>query len=197
MYTKQKIMDSAFNLFAFKGKDFSLNEIANEIGIKKASLYAHFAEGKDQILHAVIEKEIEEYFLKIQDKATQLINNGEDGVVILEKTFLDILEYYDSRAKLLFWKRILLFPTDEFDSDLMNRVQALSRERFESIKNIFRDCIQKEIIKNVDVNVVTLSYFSLIQGTLSEIIIYDDENVITYFKGIWDLFWSGLTNVKE
>jgi AcrR family transcriptional regulator len=197
MYTKQKIMDSAFNLFAFKGKDFSLNEIANEIGIKKASLYAHFGDGKDQILHAVIEKEIEEYFLKIQDKATQLINNGEDNVVILEKTFLDILGYYDSRAKLLFWKRVLLFPTDEFDGDLMSRVQELSRERFESIKNIFRDCIQKEIIKSVDINVVTLSYFSLIQGTLSEIIIYDDENVITYFKGIWDLFWSGLTNVKE
>lgn len=43
METKQKIMNSAFRLFAEKGNEFSLTEVANEVGIKKASIYAHFA----------------------------------------------------------------------------------------------------------------------------------------------------------
>lgn len=63
METKQKIMNSAFRLFAEKGNEFSLTEVANEVGIKKASIYAHFA-SKEVLLYEVIDQEIYEYFLR-------------------------------------------------------------------------------------------------------------------------------------
>ena len=63
METKLKIMNSAFELFAKKGISFSLTEVAREVGIKKASIYAHF-ENKDMLLHEMIDQEMKKYFLK-------------------------------------------------------------------------------------------------------------------------------------
>ncbi|HEX3012658.1 MAG TPA: helix-turn-helix domain-containing protein, partial [Methanobacterium sp.] len=41
--TKEKIFDSAIELFAKKGFDAtSMREIAEAVGIKKASLYSHY-----------------------------------------------------------------------------------------------------------------------------------------------------------
>ncbi len=54
--TKEKIFDAAVNLFAEKGFDAtSMREIAEAVGIKKASLYSHY-KGKDEILEKIVER---------------------------------------------------------------------------------------------------------------------------------------------
>jgi AcrR family transcriptional regulator len=53
--TKEKIFDQAINLFAENGFDaVSMQDIANAVGIKKASLYYYF-QSKDQILKQALE----------------------------------------------------------------------------------------------------------------------------------------------
>lgn len=53
--TKQKIINTAIDLCAKKGFDaVSMQEIADAVGIKKASIYYYFS-GKDQILTDVLE----------------------------------------------------------------------------------------------------------------------------------------------
>ncbi len=55
MTTKERIFDAALDLFAQKGFDaVSMREIAEAVGIKKASLYSHFA-SKDEILERIFE----------------------------------------------------------------------------------------------------------------------------------------------
>ena len=50
MNTKEKIFDVALDLFSKKGYDsVSLREIAEEVGIKKSSIYSHYA-SKEAIL---------------------------------------------------------------------------------------------------------------------------------------------------
>lgn len=52
--TKDRILDVSIDLFAQKGFDaVTMQEIADAVGIKKASLYYHFA-GKDQILQDIL-----------------------------------------------------------------------------------------------------------------------------------------------
>ena len=53
METKGRIIDSAFVLFAKKGIRFSLSEVAKEVGIKKASIYAHF-DSKEMLMKEII-----------------------------------------------------------------------------------------------------------------------------------------------
>ncbi len=53
--TKEKIFETAIDLFALKGFDAtSMREIAEVVGIKKASMYSHY-KSKDEILEKIVE----------------------------------------------------------------------------------------------------------------------------------------------
>ncbi len=55
MTTKERIFEIALDLFSQKGFDaVSMREIAEAVGIKKASLYSHFS-SKDELLEQIIE----------------------------------------------------------------------------------------------------------------------------------------------
>ena len=55
MTTKEKIFEASLELFAKKGFDaVSMREIAEAVGIKKASLYSHFSR-KDELLETLFE----------------------------------------------------------------------------------------------------------------------------------------------
>ena len=57
--TKERIFDIAINLFAKNGFDStSMREIAETVGIKKASMYSHF-KSKDEILEKIIDYPME------------------------------------------------------------------------------------------------------------------------------------------
>lgn len=184
--TKKKIMDSAFRLFADKGISFSLSEVAGEVGIQKASIYAHFA-SKEELLYAVIERESNEYFLEINEHCREL-----------RDMFYMILNYYDkSITKLYFWKRLLLLPPHEVEEMLNERVNSLSEQRFQLARNIIASDIKKGSIKCQDLEAVAFSFFSMIHGLLSSKIIYKSEDLKLYYNSIWRIFWDGVNSVHE
>lgn len=181
MKTKEKIMDTAFRLFAEKGTEFSLNEVASEVGIQKASIYAHFI-SKESLLQAVINREIEAYFFEINEQCRDL-----------NKIFFMIMNYYDrSKEKLYFWKRLLLFPPKIFEDTLVPEINRLSQLRFEIVKEIIILNIDSGVIRRQDPDEVALSFFSMIHGLLSSVIIYHPENLTKHYEGIWQIFWNGI-----
>ena len=59
--TKQEILNAALDLFSVQGFEAtSISQIANAVGIRKASLYSHF-ENKQAILDAMIKEVLERY----------------------------------------------------------------------------------------------------------------------------------------
>ncbi len=59
--TKQKILEAALDLFSVWGYEAtSISQIAGAVGIRKASLYSHYA-GKHEILDALVEYVMEQY----------------------------------------------------------------------------------------------------------------------------------------
>ena len=53
--TKERIFEAAIDLFAQKGFNAtSMREIAETVGIKKASMYSHY-KSKDEILEKILE----------------------------------------------------------------------------------------------------------------------------------------------
>lgn len=181
METKKKIMDSAFRLFADKGYEFSLNEVASEVGIQKASIYAHFL-SKEDLLYAVIERESNAYFFEINEHCRDLKN-----------IFFMILSYYDkSKSKLYFWKRLLLFPPKAFEETLISKINSLSQQRFEIVKEIIEININNGSLRQQDAETIAVSYFALIHGILSSMIIYKSENVTKHLEDIWRNFWNGI-----
>ena len=59
--TKQEILDAALELFSVQGFEAtSISQIANAVGIRKASLYSHF-ESKQAILDALVKDVLDQY----------------------------------------------------------------------------------------------------------------------------------------
>ena len=59
--TRQEILDAALELFSAQGYEAtSISQLAETVGIRKASLYSHF-ESKQAILDALIQTTLEEY----------------------------------------------------------------------------------------------------------------------------------------
>lgn len=181
METKRKIMDSAFQLFADKGCEFSLNEIASQVGIQKASIYAHFT-SKEDLLYSIINKEINSYFIEINENCRDL-----------RSMFFMILDYYEkSKTKLYFWKRLLLFPPKAFEETLIAKINSLSQQRFEIIKEIIVENMDNGIIRRQDPEAAAFAYSSLIHGILSSGIIYKSEDLAKHYESIWEVFLNGI-----
>lgn len=181
MSTKEKVMDSAFRLFAFKGNEFSLAEVAREVGIQKPSIYAHYA-SKHDLLSTVINQEINQYFLEINEHSPDL-----------KSMFFMILNYYEqSQTRLYFWKRLLLFPPNGFEEALIAKIHTLSDERFQIVKNIIRSNMKEGKMRHQDVDTVAISFFALVHGILSSIIIYHPQHLSAHFEAIWENFWNGI-----
>ena len=59
--TKQEILAASLRLFSLQGFEAtSISQIANVVGIRKASLYSHF-ESKQAILDALVREILEQY----------------------------------------------------------------------------------------------------------------------------------------
>lgn len=59
--TRQEILDAALELFSVQGFEAtSISQLAEAVGIRKASLYSHF-ENKQAILDTLLETTLEEY----------------------------------------------------------------------------------------------------------------------------------------
>ncbi len=59
--TKQEILDAVLDLFSVQGYEAtSISQIADAVGIRKASLYSHF-ENKQAILDALVKETLEQY----------------------------------------------------------------------------------------------------------------------------------------
>ncbi|KNZ41984.1 TetR/AcrR family transcriptional regulator [Acetobacterium bakii] len=181
METKKKIMNSAFRLFSEKGNEFSLTEVANEVGIKKASIYAHFI-SKEVLLYEVIDQEIYEYFFEIDEQSRDL-----------KSTFDMILNYYSkSKAKRYFWKRLLLFPPAVFETTLISKINKLTEQRYAIIKDLIKLNMEKGIIRPQDPETVLYSFLAMIHGLVSISIIYESENLKINHDDIWQNFWNGI-----
>lgn len=186
METRNNIIDVAFRLFAEKGTEFSIAELTKEVGIQKASFYAHFS-SKETLLFEIINKEIDNYFLEIKE-----------GNRNLKLIYFSILNYYsDSEVKLYFWKRLLLFPPIIFKDTLVKKIADLSLKRFEIIKDIIKRYINEGIIPDQNLDKTALEFLSLIHGLLSSIIIYDYKDRTKEYEEIWEDFWRGIGGGKH
>ena len=59
--TKQEILETALNLFSVQGYEAtSISQIADAVGIRKASMYSHFG-SKQEILDALVQEGLKQY----------------------------------------------------------------------------------------------------------------------------------------
>ncbi len=193
--TKERIKREALILFANRGYDgMTLNELAKRVGIKKASLYAHF-DSKDDLFLAI-------YF----DLATEF-------VALMKRLFVEsahlkppdrlyylfeqyIIYYYRRPEAEAFWNQILLFtPAELSDQYLPHWLQCDGFAR-EKIEQIISQGMQQGCIRQDDAKKMTFSFVAMRDGLLYWLKTFSELEK-AHIREIWRDFWLGLQDVER
>ncbi len=115
--SKQRILDEALRLFAVNGYEATgIEQIANAVGIKKASLYSHF-KSKQEILDMLIqeiEKRYEDYSELVQKECETLTLDCTESVEsIADDIFKSVIKQFEFLIEDSFFKMARNFLTIE------------------------------------------------------------------------------------
>jgi len=188
--TYDKIKKSALQLFAQRGYyGTSLNDVANMVGIKKPSLYAHF-KNKDELYKTIIIELVDVFTKKItmtyQDAYHQSTREQLLGMVI------SMVDFWKDEELGLLYKRSMLFPEEQF--------QELTREQFrqseahttEILNRIFVEAIRTEQIKEQAILPLIDAFYCLIDGLFVQRFFYQPKEYETKVSHAFDHYWKGI-----
>ena len=173
--TKDKIFDTALDLFSKKGYDsVSVRTIASEVGIKESSIYNHYSSKKD-ILMSILNY-FEEYFKGnplddenirklLEENPEEFYHQGSDMFKqqIFEEKILKIM-------KLIF---VQMYQIDEVKEFFLREILGGSTDFW---SDVFEILIQKNVIgSDCNPNKLAEMYFGFSMFKLWEIFLkYDD-----------------------
>lgn len=189
--TAKKIQDVALKYFSLKGYDgTSLAEIAEEVGIKKPSIYAHF-KSKNELFLAVAQDVADRYYEHWQELLVATENF--DYEQRLYEIFRSIVAYFSNdRIKVAFWVRVLMFPPPEDKDNLLLIFKERVKDLLEQITQIFEQGIKDGAIHNGIAKNMAYAYFCLLDGYLMRAICSDNEEYEQQAAQIWENFWYGI-----
>lgn len=187
--TKRLILEKALELFTDRGYEgSSMDDIAKAVGIRKASLYAHF-EGKERIFSAIFEDILAEYTHTIGELTAF---SEEDAAARLERIFLSFIAYCHNNPKMYFWDRYFYYPP-AFMKDLI-REKTLETEGLflERIRWWMKRGIQGGMIRNQSADSMALAYYYLMVGLSMSVKLYDRERLLQDAQAAWHGLCLGL-----
>jgi AcrR family transcriptional regulator len=169
----------------------ALSEIAERSGIKKSSIYAHFA-SKEDLFIEVFDREIN----RLHEHLHKILNDNKDKdiEIILQQLLIKGVEYVRENAPVGgFWAYLLFVTTHDLPHQIIIRINDLKSY----LKNLLLELIMKGIdkgeIANKNSDSLVYSYSCLLQGNLlmelnSKSFHMDKVNES------WSYFWQGIKN---
>ena len=189
--TAKRIQETALKYFTEKGYNATtLADIAGEIGIKKPSIYAHYASKMD--LFMVIAEEAKVDYRQCWQQA---LNDSAHLPVDqrLYELFSTISQHFIAdKVKMSFWVRLLLFPPTDCPPDIVQSLKTLNTQFINEIAIIFEDGMAQGILRHASPNELAHAYFCLLDGYLMRAICYHDLDYKKSLIPIWDCFFSGI-----
>ncbi|WP_096200777.1 TetR/AcrR family transcriptional regulator [Bacillus sp. FJAT-45350] len=189
MTTAKRIKQVALNQFIERGYEgASLAIIAEEVGIKKQSIYTHYKSKQDlffQVTNQVIRDEIEfihNYFE---------IDHSTSTETLLYQFILSIKERFTNEkdVNVNFMLRMAFMPPNDFKEDLITE--------FHSYFNRLEDCIEAvlSMVPQLSISIAgaTSSFITIFEGLLVELIYGNVETFENKLNETWKVYWRGIT----
>lgn len=188
--TYDKIKKSALQLFAQKGYyGTSLNDVANSVGIKKPSLYAHI-KNKDELYQTVIIELVDVFTKKItttyQNSAHLSTREQLLGMVI------SMVEFWRDEELGLLYKRSMLFPEEQFQDLTHEQFEQSEAHTTEILNRIFTEAIRTEQMGDQPISPLIDAFYCLIDGLFVQRFFYQPEEYETKVSHAFDHYWKGI-----
>ncbi|GAF21156.1 MULTISPECIES: TetR/AcrR family transcriptional regulator [Shouchella] len=191
MHTKEKIKRESTELFATLGYEgTSMANIAERVGIKKPSLYAHYKNKEALFLDLVMDMSLD-YVTFIKDSL------GQGNVSIEKQLYQAFITYVhdwtqDNPAN-QFYSRFLQYPPQQLAEPLKEMLSESERK----VRALFSDVMkegqeQGALTMELDSETMAYTYFALIEGLVTEVVFYSPEEISKQAEKSWSVYWRGI-----
>ena len=186
-----EIKEAALKYFTIHGYEgASLSQIAEEVGIKKQSIYTHF-KGKDdlflQVLRDAKETELSsklQYFNKIDS------HNPEKDLYGFLKLVIDL---FQKNEQLKFWLRMSFFPPAHLSKAIEEEVIDIEEKVQAVLESKFQDWIDAEVIVRDVAKTPTFAFLGVVDSIMLELVYGNDEKRLKdKLEASWTVFWRGI-----
>jgi len=190
--TKNHILTQALNIYAEYGYDkMTLALIAQNVGIKKPSIYAHFS-NKDEIFLVLLEQQFKEFNNFLDHKILNICTTYDKETLhgeIFKRIILYIIE--DPILK-KFWHRIFFNPPINFKKNIKVKLEGFAEKFINSMINTFKlDIHNYKSREEMKITIID-SFIAYIFGIIS-LMIYNDKTItLDELEVFWNIYIYGL-----
>lgn len=189
--TANRIKSVALSHFARYGYEgTSLANIAQDVGIKKPSIYAHF-KGKEELYFICLEEALQKdlQFFK------QYVTNPENTPFgdFLFRLLKDYGHRFQEGIETMFWLRTSFFPPDAFREQIVEKANAYIENIGQLLVPIFEQAKEKKELCNIEVAEAVTAYLCLIDGLMVEFLFAGIHPFENRLHASWKVFWRGLS----
>lgn len=190
----KEIKDIALKFFTIHGYEgASLSQIAESVGIKKQSLYAHF-NGKDdlflQILQDAKEAEISSKLNYLSKVDT--LNPKADLFGYLQL----VIDLFQQSEQLKFWLRMSFFPPLHLAAAINEEVIDTEIKIQTVLESKFQDWIDAKAIMEDDASIPTLAFLGVVDSIMLELAYGDNEQRLNdKLYASWTVYWRGISQL--
>lgn len=159
--TKERIVEAAIDLFSKKGFEaVSMQDIAREVGIKKASIYSHF-ESKEQLMDTILQHFMYEFSRPAKldyGNAGLLKANGFEGIMY------NGWQEYARRMKDPTMQKIFRIINFEQHRNKAIRdfyIRLIMEGPIESWEELFSRMVENKVFKQCDPKMMALEFYGV------------------------------------
>ncbi|GAB6988504.1 TetR/AcrR family transcriptional regulator [Paenibacillus pini] len=188
----KEIKDVALKFFTIHGYEgASLSQIAEDVGMRKQSLYAHF-KGKDdlflQVLQDAKEAEISSILQYLSNVDT--LNPKGDLFGYLQL----VIDLFQKNEQLKFWLRISFFPPLHLASAINEEVKDTEIKIQTILESKFQDWIDAKAIMEDTASTPTLAFLGVVDSIMLELAYGNNEKRLNdKLNASWTVFWRGIS----
>ncbi|MFC5712948.1 TetR/AcrR family transcriptional regulator [Thalassorhabdus alkalitolerans] len=188
----QKIKEAALRSFAQYGfEGASLAVIADETGLKKQSIYAHF-EGKDdlflQTLKSAAEKELQKLEVFLQSHFEEPLHD------FLYKVLLNYIDRYRNDCNMKFWLRVSFFPPSHLHHTVIDYVNKHIAKVDLLFFDRFLKAVETNEVRYQDIESMTMAFSALIDSICVELVYGSKERTEKKLEASWRIYWNGIAD---
>lgn len=187
--TINQIKKQSFLLFIEKGYEgTSLADIAQEVGIKKQSIYSHF-KNKDDLFLTIVKEAIDKEIEFLRKFFEQPNYNLEDCL----KNFISQIKHRyieNEENSIKFVLRLSFMPPPHLKEEVL--------EKFDLYYFQIEDLVTKTFLSSSRFAAKSekgaLSFMTLLDGLFVALLYGTQERFNKKFEASWDIYWNGLSN---
>lgn len=185
------LLHIALNHFAKEGYEgASLNNIAEEAGIKKPSIYAHY-KGKDDLFLSAMKYSLDTQKAHLASYFSGMRNESLEAV--LKGYFEWFIQESDENEQMKFILRVTYFPPVKLEKEIGELINPFFDDMHRHLTRMLQERERHEkILYSEDFSGIALAFLTVTEGTMTELVYSGIEGYQKRLDAVWPIFWRGL-----